>query len=224
LALMMGIRFPLNFNSPYKAVSLIDFWRRWHMTLSRFLRDYLYIPLGGGRRGETRRYANLMVTMLLGGLWHGASWNFLLWGALHGSGLAVNHVWRSVGGRSGITVPRRLAWLLTMFVVLIAWVPFRAETLTSSFAVWKGMFGLSGVLRSGSPNMREAIAWVVALSAIALCAPNTQAIMSWELGADAATRWKWQPSLLWALALGCLFGVAVAGSLTKTSYFLYFRF
>ena len=106
LALMMGIRFPLNFNSPYKAASLIDFWRRWHMTLSRFLRDYLYIPLGGGRRGEAQRYLNLMVTMLLGGLWHGASWNFFVWGALHGSGLAVNHLWRSVATRLGITLPR----------------------------------------------------------------------------------------------------------------------
>src|SRR5215469_10505195 len=144
LALMIGVRLPLNFDSPYKAVSLVDFWRRWHMTLSRFLRDYLYIPLGGNRKGEARRYANLMVTMLLGGLWHGASWNFFIWGALHGSGLAVNHAWRSVADRLGITLPRGLGWLLTILVVLMAWVPFRAETLTSSFAVWKGMLGLSG--------------------------------------------------------------------------------
>ena len=224
LALMMGIRFPLNFDSPYKAVSLIDFWRRWHMTLSRFLRDYLYIPLGGSRRGEARRYANLIVTMLLGGLWHGASWNFFVWGALHGGGLAANHAWRAVADRLGITLPRGLAWLLTMFVVLMAWVPFRAETLTSSLAMWKGMLGLSGALPSGDPDMREACIWIVALSAIALCAPNTQTIMSWKAGAGTDARWKWQPRLGWALALGCLFGVAVAGSLTKTSYFLYFRF
>ncbi|WP_249780620.1 MBOAT family O-acyltransferase [Bradyrhizobium sp. dw_78] len=95
LALMFGVVFPVNFNSPYKAVSLIDFWRRWHMTLSRFLRDYLYIPLGGNRLGPLRRYLNLFVTMLLGGIWHGAAWTFVAWGALHGLGLLVNHAWRS---------------------------------------------------------------------------------------------------------------------------------
>ena len=110
-----------------------------------------------------------------------------------------------------------------MLVVLTAWVPFRAETLISSLAVWKGMFGLSGVSPMGNPNMWEAFAWIGALSAIVLWAPNTQAIMSWQSG-DTAARWKWQPSFGWALALGCLFGVGVAGSLTKTSYFLYFRF
>src|SRR5258707_15298170 len=92
LALLFGIRLPPNFNSPYKAVNIIDFWRRWHMTLSRFLRDYLYVPLGGNRRGEARRYVNLLVTMVLGGLWHGAAWTFVLWGGLHGIFLALNHL------------------------------------------------------------------------------------------------------------------------------------
>ena len=94
LALMLNVVLPENFDSPYQARSIIDFWRRWHMTLSNFLRDYLYIPLGGGRRGEARRYANLFITMLLGGLWHGASWTFVLWGGLHGAYLAINHLWR----------------------------------------------------------------------------------------------------------------------------------
>jgi D-alanyl-lipoteichoic acid acyltransferase DltB (MBOAT superfamily) len=94
LALLFGIRLPVNFRSPYKATSIIDFWRRWHITLSRFLRDYLYIPIGGNRLGAQRRYINLMLTMALGGLWHGAGWNFLIWGALHGVFLAVNHLWR----------------------------------------------------------------------------------------------------------------------------------
>src|SRR5581483_9927245 len=89
------------FNSPYKATSIIDFWRRWHMTLSRFLRDYLYIPLGGGRHGSARRYANLMITMLLGGLWHGAGWTFVIWGGLHGVFLAVNHGFRAFRTRVG---------------------------------------------------------------------------------------------------------------------------
>jgi alginate O-acetyltransferase complex protein AlgI len=96
LARLFGIRLPLNFNSPYKAANIIDFWRRWHMTLSRFLRDYLYIPLGGNRRGPCRRYLNLAVTMLLGGLWHGASWTFVIWGGLHALYLGINHAWIAV--------------------------------------------------------------------------------------------------------------------------------
>ena len=93
ISLMFGIFLPLNFNSPYKATSIIDFWRRWHMTLSQFLRDYLYIPLGGNRHGRVLRYVNLMITMLLGGLWHGAAWTFVVWGALHGAYLCINHAW-----------------------------------------------------------------------------------------------------------------------------------
>jgi alginate O-acetyltransferase complex protein AlgI len=96
LAQMMGVRLPLNFDSPYKARNIVEFWKRWHITLSRFLRDYLYIPLGGNRRGPPRRYVNLLATMLIGGLWHGASWTFVLWGGLHGIYLVVNHLWRSM--------------------------------------------------------------------------------------------------------------------------------
>src|SRR6185295_4237272 len=95
LSRMFGVRLPLNFDSPYKAVNIIDFWRRWHMTLSRFLRDYLYFPLGGNRRGKARRYLNLMITMLLGGLWHGAGWTFVIWGGLHGLYLVINHAWQA---------------------------------------------------------------------------------------------------------------------------------
>src|SRR3954471_17179889 len=96
LARLFNVRLPINFFSPYKAGSLIEFWRRWHITLSRFLRDYLYFALGGNRKGPLRRHANLMVTMLLGGLWHGATWNFVVWGGIHGAGLLVNHAWRDV--------------------------------------------------------------------------------------------------------------------------------
>ena len=127
VAFLFGIRLPLNFNSPYKATSLIDFWGRWHMTLSRFLRDYLYIPLGGNRRGPLRRYTNLMLTMVLGGLWHGAGITFVLWGALHGIYLCINHGWlalrKALGWRP---LPAALAGLLTFVAVVLAWVPFRA--------------------------------------------------------------------------------------------------
>src|SRR3979409_2385556 len=100
-SLMFGIFLPLNFNSPYKSASIIEFWRRWHMTLSAFLRDYLYIPLGGNRHGRVLRYVNLMITMLLGGLWHGAAWTFVAWGALHGAYLFLNHGWNRFGPRLG---------------------------------------------------------------------------------------------------------------------------
>ncbi len=101
LSLLFGVRLPYNFNSPYQAWNITEFWRRWHMTLSRFLRDYLYVPLGGNRLGRTRRYVNLMVTMLLGGLWHGASWTFVVWGGLHGAYLVVNHAWQWLKEKSG---------------------------------------------------------------------------------------------------------------------------
>ena len=133
LARLFGLQLPINFESPYKARSIIDFWRRWHITLSRFLRDYVYIPLGGNRRGTSRQYGNVMVTMILGGIWHGAGWNFLLWGALHGSFLVVNHLWRKRRSAAG-RLPRTgnltagLCLALTFTVTVIAWVPFRADT------------------------------------------------------------------------------------------------
>jgi alginate O-acetyltransferase complex protein AlgI len=151
LAGMVGIQLPLNFNSPYKATSIIDFWRRWHITLSRFLRDYLYIPLGGGRSGTGRRYVNLMTTMLLGGLWHGAGWTFVFWGFLHGFYLVVNHAWNWLCERtrvpSGVrdsTAYRALGWTLTMTAVVVGWVFFRAESFAAARAVVAGMAGLNG--------------------------------------------------------------------------------
>jgi D-alanyl-lipoteichoic acid acyltransferase DltB (MBOAT superfamily) len=126
LALLMGYQFPPNFNRPYAAVSLTEFWHRWHMTLSRWLRDYVYIPLGGNRKGRKATYRNLMLTMLLGGLWHGAAWNFVLWGGLHGSGLAAERWWDE--RRGTMEVKYRLArWLLTFNFVCFAWVFFRAD-------------------------------------------------------------------------------------------------
>ena len=149
LARMFGIRLPLNFNSPYKATSIIDFWRRWHITLSRFLRDYLYIPLGGSRKGEARRLTNLLITMLLGGLWHGAGWTFVLWGGLHGCYLVVNNIWRkwraSRGHLHSTPVGRFFAWLLTMLAVIVAWVPFRAEGMGAIQIMLSAMFGLQGI-------------------------------------------------------------------------------
>ena len=150
LGLLFGIRLPLNFNSPYKSGSIIEFWQRWHMTLSRFLRDYLYIPLGGNRKGQPRRYLNLMITMLLGGLWHGAEWTFVLWGGLHGFYLVVNHAWRRIKALSGIVFHHVLfgtvSRLLTFFAVVIGWVFFRAADVSAAMLMLKSMFGFGGVV------------------------------------------------------------------------------
>jgi len=149
LSLMFNVRLPLNFNSPYKATSIIEFWRCWHMTLSRFLRDYLYIPLGGSRLGTGRRYANLVITMLLGGLWHGAGWTFVIWGALHGCYLLVNHAWRALKARLGWADGGRMASLgagaLTFLGVVVGWVFFRADSFSTAVTMLQGMAGMNGV-------------------------------------------------------------------------------
>jgi D-alanyl-lipoteichoic acid acyltransferase DltB (MBOAT superfamily) len=139
-AWLFNIRLPENFNSPYRATDLRDFWRRWHMTLSRFLREYLYIPLGGNRHGSARTAVNLMLTFLLGGLWHGAAWTFVVWGGLHGAGLVVHRAWQ----RTGLHLPVALAWLLTFVCVVIAWVFFRAASLADALALIRAMLGGHG--------------------------------------------------------------------------------
>ena len=120
LGLLFNLRLPVNFNSPYQASSMIDFWRRWHMTLGRWVKDYLYIPMGGNRYGELRKMRNLFIAMLVIGLWHGAGWTFVLWGGLHGVFLMINHQWR----RLDICLPKWLSWGLTFLCVLICWVFF----------------------------------------------------------------------------------------------------
>ena len=142
LARVMNVRFPENFNSPYQARDIADFWRRWHITLSRFLRDYLYIPLGGNRHGAPRRWVNLMITMLLGGLWHGAAWNFVIWGGLHGFFLAVHAAY----ARHTRALPGPIAHALTLLCVILAWVPFRAADLGTAANIWAAMAGLHGFL------------------------------------------------------------------------------
>jgi alginate O-acetyltransferase complex protein AlgI len=141
LALLLGYQLPQNFNRPYLALSLQDFWRRWHMTLSRWLRDYLYIPLGGNRKGSAKTYRNLMLTMLLGGLWHGASWTFVFWGGIHGGALSAERWGRE--HLPGFRLPAPVAWFVTFNVVCIAWVFFRAPNLDIAFEVLGGL-GLSG--------------------------------------------------------------------------------
>jgi len=208
IARMFGIFLPLNFYSPYKSTSIIDFWSRWHITLSRFLRDYLYIPLGGNRKGKSRRLLNLMITMLLGGLWHGAGWTFVLWGGLHGLFLIINHLWRSVIHyqiNNSIT-GKIFSWTLTMLVVVIAWVPFRSESIEGAINMLSSMFGLNGISLQKSligkfgiaeewlieyglvfngvfsneiPGINQVtgLAWIIFLFVIVVFFPNTQQLM-----------------------------------------------
>ncbi|WP_288583144.1 MBOAT family O-acyltransferase [uncultured Methylobacterium sp.] len=141
LALLFGIVLPQNFDVPYRATSLQDFWRRWHMTLSRFLRDYLYIPFGGNRRGLAVQLAALFATMTLGGLWHGAGLTFVAWGAAHGAGLGIGLLWR----RAGLRMPALVGWALTFLFVALTWVLFRATSFEAAMAVFKGLAGLAPV-------------------------------------------------------------------------------
>lgn len=205
LSRLFGVRLPLNFNSPYKALNISEFWRRWHMTLSRFLRDYLYIVLGGNRLGPTRRNVNLMITMVLGGLWHGAGWNFAIWGGLHGMYLVINHAWIELADRMRIPratrVWRWVATTITFLAVSIAWVFFRATDFATAIEIIHGMsggFGIAlpdvigarlGALRlfaesngmtfyqGGGARFVETWGWVAGGAAVAFFLPNTQQIV-----------------------------------------------
>lgn len=143
-ALFFNIVLPINFNSPYKASNIREFWRRWHMTLSRWLRDYLYIPLGGNRKGWTRTLIHLFVTFVLAGLWHGAGWTFILWGGMHGAALISHRLWQ----RINLKIPYLFSWLLTFLFINFSWVVFRATSLADGLRVLKGMAGLNGFVLS----------------------------------------------------------------------------
>jgi alginate O-acetyltransferase complex protein AlgI len=146
LAIMFNIRLPINFNSPYKAKNIQDFWRRWHITLSNFLREYIYIPLGGNRKKEFRVWGNILITFLLGGIWHGAGWTFMLWGFLHGFALVVYRIWQ----KTNIKLNSFFSWFLTFNFINLTWVFFRAENLDDAMKVIKGMFGFSGLVIPGT--------------------------------------------------------------------------
>ncbi|APR83699.1 Putative poly(beta-D-mannuronate) O-acetylase [Minicystis rosea] len=168
-ALLLGVRFPKNFDSPYKATNLADFWRRWHISLSTWLRDYLYIPLGGNRGGAWLTYRNLMITMVLGGLWHGASWTFVFWGFLHGLGLGVTRAWERRGLGEGASKPRKrpepsLVWrvvatVLTFHYVCLAWIFFRAQTFQQALLVLKQI----GTLTTFHPNLPPLVVGVLGI-------------------------------------------------------------
>jgi len=211
LALMLNIVLPENFDSPYQAHSIIDFWRRWHMTLSTFLRDYLYIPLGGNRNGSVRRYLNLFITMVLGGLWHGASWTFALWGGLHGAYVAVNHRWQ----RFGIRLPAAISWALTFVAVMVGWVFFRAPSLPRAQVILAGMAGLNGFAWPHLPYSIGGNRYKFLLPALALVlwCPSRRTIMER----------RWENDYLFAAAFAVLAGLSIL-RLGDPSPFLYFQF
>jgi alginate O-acetyltransferase complex protein AlgI len=244
LSLLFNIKLPFNFNSPYKASNIIDFWRRWHMTLSAFLREYLYIPLGGNRKGTARRYVNLLATMLLGGLWHGASWTFVAWGALHGGYLMINHGFRALfyrvesKGRRFGRLGSLTGAVTTFFFVVVAWVFFRADSFFAAGRMLEGMAGGFG-LRSGpwipdggQSTLRFFAAsglnarWVGGLVLLGLAAvwllPNTQEFMLPFNGFDEkvaepkglAARLVWQPRSWWS---SVLLGIVFALLILKMS-------
>jgi alginate O-acetyltransferase complex protein AlgI len=229
LSLLFGVKIPVNFLSPYKAASIIEFWRCWHISLSSFLRDYLYIPLGGNRKGPLRRYLNLFLTMLLGGLWHGASWNFVIWGGLHGLYLLLNHVWRTF---VGVSLGRYLGGALTFLAVAIGWVFFRAADLATAGKMLSAMGSvpqLAGWSWAADPHLASLSFWRAAATigvaaAIAFLLPNSVEIT------DRLTQVVQKPDgagLRLAYASAALFGLAFGigvVNLGKASAFLYFQF
>lgn len=211
LALLFGFRLPVNFDAPYRASNVSDFWRRWHMTLSRFLRDYLYIPLGGSRQGMTVQLGALLATMALGGLWHGAGWTFIIWGVLHGLALAVRVAWRAAKGPE---LPGLVGWALTFGLVCISWVFFRAADLPSALRLLSAMTGIGGTGDTGSAGW----AMIAAAATLVLVCPTSQKIAA-----------RLCQTLEWGRWIGAAVGVGLALALLKINNgqsheFIYFQF
>ena len=251
LAAMIGIKLPYNFNSPYKAKNIIDFWRRWHMTLSRFLKEYLYIPLGGNRNGTFSRYKNLITTMLLGGLWHGAGWNFVIWGFLHGIYLIINNVWISIKKKIGLNFKKNsfqgfLSNALTLSSVLIAWVFFRAVTFNGAKTILKGMIGKNGIVLPESyanklpffkilaekidiefnylnhqPSMIQLILIFILFFFVKFL-PNSQEIV-YKYGNYKSRFFSWEVSYIWLIFLVFIAFISLL-NLSRVSEFLYYQF
>jgi D-alanyl-lipoteichoic acid acyltransferase DltB (MBOAT superfamily) len=229
-ALLFNIKLPINFDSPYKAKDIQDFWRRWHITLSRFLRDYIYIPLGGNRNGNFATYNNLMITFILGGLWHGAGWTFIFWGLLHGFALAIHKIWKQLD----FTMNSILAWFVTFNFINITWVFFRAKEWDDAVKVLKAMLGLSNIEFSEkyaqkltflqqygiefTPWMHnisgnKSFTWIAIALFIVLVFKNSNQI----------TNENFQPNVWYFLLSIALFFYAVS-MLNRVSEFLYFNF
>jgi len=232
ISLMFNIRLPINFNSPYKAKDIQDFWRRWHITLSRFLRDYIYIPLGGNKVGRYHNYTNLFTVFLIGGLWHGAAWTFVIWGALHGGAIVLHRLWKDLGLRMW----GWLGWFITFNFVNVAWVFFRAKDFTSVEKVLGGMVGAGGTMlpeklagKLGFLNnygVEFGASW---LSSAALSGTKDLLIIAgmivFVVIMKNSQEWgeKLKPNLFMQMAIAFILSVGIL-SLSKVSEFLYFQF
>ena len=228
-ALLFNIKLPVNFNSPYKATSIQDFWRRWHMTLSRFLRDYIYIPLGGNRKGEFRTYSNLLITFLIGGIWHGAGWTFVFWGFLHGIAIVIHRAWEQMGKRMNTL----LAWFITFNFVNVTWVFFRAKEWDDAIKVLRGMFSGSVVLPLSMQEYFDSLSghgvrfgyWLQSVSrdeyTMLWIATALIVVVTLKNSNQITDRLK--PNYLTAVYAALLF-LAGVSSLSKLSEFLYFNF
>jgi D-alanyl-lipoteichoic acid acyltransferase DltB (MBOAT superfamily) len=211
VALLLGFTFPQNFNAPYTAVSLQDFWRRWHMTLSRWLRDYVYIPLGGNRKGRLLTYRNLLLTMLLGGLWHGAAWTFVAWGGIHGGGLALE---RALGWRPTSRAACWIGRLITFHVVCFGWIFFRADSFARAGQLLEQ---LTTAWRAPSPLISTSVVLAIAVGIL------TQYVRPQALGATLGV-FERLPAVAQATTLGiCLVLIDTLGP-TGVAPFIYFRF
>lgn len=236
-ALFFNIVLPINFDSPYQSTNIQDFWRRWHITLSRWLRDYLYIPLGGSRKGQLRTGLNLLITFLLAGLWHGAGWTFVVWGLLHGAALVIHRLWKGFG----LKMPAVLGWLTTFLFVNASWVIFRAENLREGFRVLKGMANISGI-REGTVILPAQMHWhLLVFGLVLFLLPNASRIggLTVSPAAEEGVKqqnlslfsraeqflFRFRPNCFWALLTGTLFSLALYRLLRAVpAKFLYFNF
>lgn len=230
-ALLFNIRLPVNFNSPYKAVNIQDFWKRWHMTLTRFLTQYLYIPLGGNRKGIPRTYMNVFLVFFVSGLWHGAGWTFILWGSLHGAASLLNRLWHQLGFKMN----KFLGWFITFQFVNFAWVFFRAQTWEDAEKVLKGMAGMSGFTWPEQLTSLFAPAAVQAVEILSINAATDTSLLYMLFilaGAFAVTLWaknsvrlmdQLKPSWFSAFFICALLLISFF-SMTRVSEFLYFNF
>ncbi|PZP54301.1 MAG: membrane-bound O-acyltransferase family protein [Micavibrio aeruginosavorus] len=234
LARIFNINFPFNFDSPYKATSIIDFWRRWHITLSLFLKNYVYIPLGGSRHGTIKKYRNLLFTMFLCGLWHGAGWTFILWGLLHGLLLVGNHGWNSLQ----IKLPRLFTlniagWILTMLCVIAGWVLFRSQNIHTALTVYAAMLGQS---QTGEISLENKSVYIIMLTIalfISISLPNIKDFMADRLSQNEGSKgtttsssfFKWSPSVTNAFCVSLMtLSILICMAANKKMEFLYFNF
>lgn len=246
ISIMFGIALPFNFDAPYKAQSIAEFWRRWHITLSRFLRDYVYISLGGNKQGKPRRYLNLLLTMLIGGIWHGAGWTYIIWGYLHGCYLMVNHFWRGYVDQHPFLLKLAdkrsyaiFSLLLTQLAVIVAWVYFRADSVRKGNRLLGMMFHVGKFRIKGeiAPlTLGQAQLWMIVCAYLAcLLLPNIRSIFEkWNLGLTVYDNpeplnlltLKWKLNTSWAVLTGCMLIAAIFTILVigDGSQFLYFQF